>query len=56
MVGTLLLGGMTRADMARAKGEGTVAPRVAPPRIHVARLAEPAGVVVAEDAELTHAS
>ena len=56
-----MLGGMTRADLARAKGAGTVASRVAPPRIHVARLTKradvpDAGVPAAEDTELTQAS
>jgi hypothetical protein len=47
-VGTLLLGGQTRAELtaSASKGEGTVASRVAPPRIHVVRLPRPVEPVV----------
>lgn len=47
-VGTLLLGGMSRTELSvPAKGDGTVASRGTSPRIHVVRLPQPAGVVVA---------
>jgi len=50
-VGTLLLGGKTRAELftPRPTADGAVASRGATPRVHVARLPEPAESPLADD-------
>jgi len=50
-VGTLLLGGKTRSELVapHPTGDGTVASRGAPPRVHVVRLPEPAERPLADD-------
>jgi hypothetical protein len=51
MVGTLLLGGKTRAELYASSAEGAVAARGAQPRIQVARLPQQAD---RPDAEASH--